>query len=48
MGHTVLLRFPGNSIHIPPYVVTLPVSPSRTPEAVRAPTLAELVRSSRR
>ncbi len=48
MGHRVLLRLPANFIHTPPHHVTLPVSPSRTPEAVRAPALAELVRSSRR
>ena len=47
MGHTVVFRLPGNSIHNPPHAV-LPVSPSRTPEAVSGPALAELVRSSRR
>ena len=46
MGHTVLLQLPGNSIHTPPHVLVLPVSPSGTPEALRAPALAELVRSS--
>ena len=46
MGHTVLLRLPGYAIHTPPYVLVLPVCPSGTPEALRAPALAELIRSS--
>ena len=48
MGHRVVVRLPVNSIHVPPYASDFSVCPSGTPEALRAPALAELVRSSRR